>query len=147
MRWHVINCTTRVIPPLVQPYAIFPSTWGTVSTSYIWQLSCVYQWTTHFLLVHKWVILCCLSIVVRNDVVTARPVEFTQGHRTSSAPMFWLHTNNSGREEGCYYDGWDGSNWFNHLFIVELGRHSVLSKIHYITWVDQYGDQSGLNRF
>ena len=44
------------------------------------KLSCVYQWTTHFLLVHKWVILCCLSIVVRNDVVTSRQVKLTQGH-------------------------------------------------------------------
>ena len=25
------------------------------------------------------------------------------------------------------YGGWDGSNKFNHLFIVELGRHSVVS--------------------
>ena len=27
------------------------------------------------------------------------------------------------------YGGWDGSNRFNHLFIVELGRHSVVSVI------------------
>ena len=27
------------------------------------------------------------------------------------------------------YGGWDGSNKFNHLFIVELGRHSVVRVI------------------
>ena len=27
------------------------------------------------------------------------------------------------------YGGYDGSNKFNHLFIVELGRHSVVSVI------------------
>ena len=41
-------------------------------------------------------------IVVRDDVITSRWVEFTQGHRTSSSPMFPIHTNNSRREEGCY---------------------------------------------
>ena len=34
-----------------------------------------------------------------------------------------------GEKRAAMYGGWDGSNWFNHLFIVELGRHSVVSVI------------------
>ena len=34
-----------------------------------------------------------------------------------------------GEKRAAMYGGWDGSKWFNHLFIVELGRHSVVSVI------------------
>ena len=32
-----------------------------------------------------------------------------------------------GEKRAALYGGWDGSKRFNHLFIVELGRHSVVS--------------------
>ena len=32
-----------------------------------------------------------------------------------------------GEKRAAMYGGWDGSNRFNHLFIVELERHSVVS--------------------
>ena len=32
-----------------------------------------------------------------------------------------------GEKRAAMYGGSDGSNKFNHLFIVELGRHSVVS--------------------
>ena len=34
-----------------------------------------------------------------------------------------------GEKRAAMYGGFDGSNRFNHLFIVELGRHSVVSVI------------------
>ena len=34
-----------------------------------------------------------------------------------------------GEKRAALYGGWNGSKWFNHLFIVELGRYSVVSVI------------------
>ena len=40
-------------------------------------------------------------------------------------PNFTLTT--VGEKRAAMYGGWDGSLCFNDLFIVELGRHSVVS--------------------
>ena len=42
----------------------------------------------------------CISVVVRDDLFTFRWLELTQGHRTSSSPMFSFHVNRSRREKG-----------------------------------------------
>ena len=41
------------------------------------------------------------------NITTSRKVGFTSRHRTSSSSMFSFHTNNNGREEGCYV-------WWSH---------------------------------
>ena len=37
-----------------------------------------------------------------------------------------------GEKKAAMYGGWDGSERFNHLFICELGGHSVVSSQHNI---------------
>ena len=34
-----------------------------------------------------------------------------------------------GEKRAAMYGGWDGPNRFNHLFIVELGKHSVVGVV------------------
>ena len=39
-----------------------------------------------------------------------------------------------GEKRAALYGGWDGSKRFNHLFIVELGRHSMVSIDSHSSW-------------
>ena len=42
-------------------------------------------------------------------------------------PCSWFTLTKVGEKRAAMYGGWDGTDKFNHLFIVELGRHSVVS--------------------
>ena len=42
-------------------------------------------------------------------------------------PCSGLTLTKVGEKRAAMYGGWDGSSRYNHLFIVELGRHSVVS--------------------
>ena len=61
--------------------------------------------------------------------MSSPPGEWSSLKVTGQAPLpcsdFTLTT--VGEKRAAMYGGWDGSSKFNHLFIVELGRHSVVS--------------------
>ena len=50
---------------------------------------------------------------------------------TGQAPLPCSHftLTTVGEKRAAMFGGWDGWSEFNHLFIVELGRHSVVSVI------------------
>ena len=77
-------------------------------------------------------------------MISSPPGEWSSLEVTGQAPppsaYFTLTT--VGEKRAAMYGGRNGSNMFNHLFIVKLGRHSVVSVITYIiiyfiSWVDQ----------
>ena len=61
--------------------------------------------------------------------MSSPPGEWSPLKVTGQAPppcsLFTLTT--VGEKRAAMFGGYDGSNRFNHLFIVELGRHSVVS--------------------
>ena len=57
----------------------------------------------------------------------------------ASPPCSHFTLTKVGEKRAAMYGGYDGSNKLNHLFIVELGRHSVVS-VKY--WLFPYNDAS-----
>ena len=70
--------------------------------------------------------------------MSSLPGEWSSFKVTGQAPPpcsdFTLMT--VGEKRAAMFGGYDGSNRLNHLFIVELGRHSVVSV--FTTYVQNY---------
>ena len=133
---------------------IITTTWSTVSTRWIWWYE--YQWTTHFLSVHKWVILCCLSIVllvVSSLVLRSNPFLIMRERADNSctcisclslisSPDGWsspvvtgqapplcssFTLTTVGEKKAAMFGGFIQSSYSDDLYIVDLKRHSVVS--------------------